>query len=152
MFNQMNNLSRRVESIETLQVRWSSESEHSSDNYRIPQRPVPRKNRQRNQHQGHNDFDDPNDSKHSNYYRQRPVDPRNRQYNRNQGHHDYDDPDERVMRHIKVEAPTFEGQLDPWIFDRWIRDMDQFFDWYNLSENKRIKFAKMKLSGTAQLY
>jgi hypothetical protein len=27
-----------------------------------------------------------------------------------------------------VEAPTFEGQLDPWIFDRWIRDMDQFFD------------------------
>jgi hypothetical protein len=32
------------------------------------------------------------------------------------------------MRHIKVEAPTFEGQLEPWIFDRWICDMDQFFD------------------------
>ena len=45
MFNQMNNLSRRMDSIETLQVKWSSESEHSSDNYRIPQRPVPRKNR-----------------------------------------------------------------------------------------------------------
>jgi hypothetical protein len=56
------------------------------------------------------------------------------------------------MRHIKVEAPTFEGQLDPWIFDRWIRDMDQFFGWYNLSENRRVRFAKMKLSGTAQLY
>jgi hypothetical protein len=53
--------------------------------------------------------------------------------NRNQGYHDYDDHDERVMRHIKVEAPTFKGQLDPWIFDRWIRDMDQFFGWYNLS-------------------
>ena len=36
----------------------------------------------------------------------------NRQYNRNQGHHDYDNPDKRVMRHIKVEAPTFKGQLD----------------------------------------
>jgi len=56
------------------------------------------------------------------------------------------------MRHIKVEAPTFEGQLDPWIFDRWIRDMDQFFSWYNLSENRRVRFAKMKLSRTAQLY
>jgi hypothetical protein len=56
------------------------------------------------------------------------------------------------MRHIKVEAPTFEGQLDPWIFDRWIRDMDQFFGWYNLYENRRVRFAKMKLSGTAQLY
>jgi hypothetical protein len=53
------------------------------------------------------------------------------------------------MRHIKVEAPTFEGQLDPWIFDRWICDMDQFFGWYNLSENRRVRFAKMKLSGTA---
>lgn len=56
------------------------------------------------------------------------------------------------MRHIKVEAPTFEGQLDLWIFDRWTRDMDQFFGWYNLSENRRVRFAKMKLSGTAQLY
>jgi len=56
------------------------------------------------------------------------------------------------MRHIKVEAPTFEGQLDPWIVDRWICDMDQLFDWYNLSENRRVRFAKMKLSGTAQLY
>jgi hypothetical protein len=31
------------------------------------------------------------------------------------------------MRHIKVEAPTFKGQLGPWIFDRWICDIDQFF-------------------------
>ena len=30
--------------------------------------------------------------------------------------------------------------------------MDQFFDWHNLSENKRVRFVKMKLSGTAQLY
>jgi hypothetical protein len=30
--------------------------------------------------------------------------------------------------------------------------MDQFFDWYNLSKNRRVRFAKMKLSGTAQLY
>ena len=52
----------------------------------------------------------------------------NRQYNRNQGHHDYDDPEEQVMRHIKVKASTFKGQLDLWIFDRWIRDMDHFFD------------------------
>jgi len=128
MSNQMKNLSGRVESIETLQVKWSNESEHSSDNHRNPQRQVPHRNHQRNQHQGHNDFDDPNDSERSNDYRKKSVHPRNRQYNHNQGHHDYDDPGERVMRHIKVEAPTFEGQLEPWIFDRWICDMDQFFD------------------------
>jgi len=94
MSNQMNNLSGRAESIETLQVRQFSESDHCNDNHRNPQRLVPRRNRQHNQHQGHNDFDDPNDCECSNDYRQRPVHPRNRQYNRNQGHHDYDDPDE----------------------------------------------------------
>ena len=55
------------------------------------------------------------------------------------------------MSHIKVKAPTFEGRLDPWIFDRWIHDIDQFFSWYNLFENKRVGFAKIKLNGTAQL-
>jgi hypothetical protein len=40
----------------------------------------------------------------------------------------YLDPDERVVRHIKVEAPTFDGFLNPWFlticfffffFDKW---------------------------------
>jgi hypothetical protein len=52
----MNNVSGRVESIETLQVRQSSESEHSNDNHRNPQRLVPRRNHLYNQHQGHNDL------------------------------------------------------------------------------------------------
>jgi len=56
------------------------------------------------------------------------------------------------MRHIKVKASTFKGQLDLWIFDRWIRDMDQFFGWYNLFENRRVRFAKIKLNGTSQFY
>jgi len=146
------NICGRVESIETLQVRKSSESEHSNDNHRNPQRPTPRKNCQHNHHHGHNDFDDPNNSERSNDYRQRPAHTKNRQYNRNQGHHNYDDSNEWVMRHIKVEASTFKGQLGPWIFDRWICDMDQFFGWYNLSENRRVRFTKMKLSGTTQLY
>jgi hypothetical protein len=30
--------------------------------------------------------------------------------------------------------------------------MDQFFRWYNLCENKRVRFAKMKLSRTTQLW
>ena len=51
-----------------------------------------------------------------------------------------------------MEAPTFKGQLDSWIFDRWICDMDQFFSWYNLYKNRKVRFATMKLNGTAQLY
>jgi recombination DNA repair RAD52 pathway protein len=44
MSNKMNNLSRRVESKETLQLKQYSKSEHFTNNYRNRQRPVPCKN------------------------------------------------------------------------------------------------------------
>lgn len=69
----------------------------------------------------------------------------------NHGHQNYADPDERVMGHIKVEALAFEGRLDPWAFIKWLRDIDHFFEWSNLSKNRRIQFAKTKLRGSAQL-
>jgi len=52
----------------------------------------------------------------------------------------------------KIEAPTFNGCHDLWIFDMWISDMDQFFEWHNLSDNKRVSYAKMMLISEAQLY
>jgi hypothetical protein len=36
--------------------------------------------------------------------------------------------EDRVMEHINVEALTFKGYIDPWIFTRWIRDIDHFFN------------------------
>ena len=30
--------------------------------------------------------------------------------------------------------------------------MDHYFDWYTMSEDRRIRFAKMKLIGHAKLY
>jgi hypothetical protein len=36
--------------------------------------------------------------------------------------------EDRVMEHINVKALTFEGHIDPWIFTRWIRDIDHFFN------------------------
>ena len=109
MTNQMNNLFRKVEFIETLLVRQFSESEHSNDHHKNPQRPVPRRNRQYNQHQDHNDFDEPNDSERSNDYRQRPTRPRNCQYNCNQGHHDY------------VGPFSFIGKV---LKSRWLREVN----------------------------
>jgi hypothetical protein len=36
--------------------------------------------------------------------------------------------EDRVMEHINVETLTFKGYIDPWIFTRWIRDIDHFFN------------------------
>ena len=56
------------------------------------------------------------------------------------------------MKGVKVEAPTFDGCLDPWVFTNWLHQMEHFFEWYNWAKNKKVRFAKMKLIGRAQLY
>ncbi|GFS42173.1 hypothetical protein Acr_00g0078340 [Actinidia rufa] len=38
---------------------------------------------------------------------------------------------------INVEAPTFDGRLDPKAFTNWIREMDHFFEWHNLSDDRK---------------
>jgi len=49
------------------------------------------------------------------------------------------------FKNIKLEAPTFDGQLDPQFFLDWISDMDHYFDWYDMSDERRVRFVKMKL-------
>ena len=56
------------------------------------------------------------------------------------------------FKDIKLEVPTFDGQLDPQIFLDWISDMDHYFDWYYMSDERRVRFAKMKLVGQARKY
>ncbi|GFZ18555.1 hypothetical protein Acr_27g0002940 [Actinidia rufa] len=53
---------------------------------------------------------------------------------------------------INVEAPTFDGRLDPKAFTDWTREMDHFFEWHNLSDNRKVRFAKMKLISRAKLF
>ncbi|KAI0507857.1 hypothetical protein KFK09_013985 [Dendrobium nobile] len=62
------------------------------------------------------------------------------------------DPDIHLMKNIKVEAPTFDGTLDPQLFLDWIKGMDSFFKWYNISEARKVRFAEMKLIGRASQF
>ena len=68
-------------------------------------------------------------------------------YNHN-GPRDYDD----RMSKEKIEAPTFDGCLDPWVFTDWLRQMEKFFDYYHWAENKKVRYAKMKLIGKADFF
>ena len=60
--------------------------------------------------------------------------------------------EEQVMKGVKIEAPTFDGQLDPTKFIDWLADMDHYFEWYEMSDERRVRFAKMKLVSQAKLY
>ena len=73
-------------------------------------------------------------------------------FNQRRHHHENFDQDDRALRNIRLDAPTFEGSLDPKVYIDWEADMDQYFDWYDMSEERRFKFAKIRLVRQARLH
>ena len=62
------------------------------------------------------------------------------------------DPEERLIRSVKIEAPSFEGLPDPTKFLDWLAEMEYYFEWYGVYNERRVRFAKIKLLGQAKLY
>ena len=60
------------------------------------------------------------------------------------------DCDDRMSKE-KIEAPIFDGFLDPWVFTDWLHQMEKFIDYYHWVENKKVRYARMKLIGRADL-
>ena len=53
---------------------------------------------------------------------------------------------------VKVDVLNFDGTYDPQRFCDWLADIDHLFDWYNMSEARRIRFVKQKLQESAKVY
>ncbi|CAL2237611.1 unnamed protein product [Prunus armeniaca] len=88
-----------------------------------------------------------------NHDRQRHDRRNDRDAERHNFHHGYEqDPDERVMRSVKVDAPNFDGELNPKALLDWLATMDRYFEWHDMSEARRVRFAKIKLVGQAGLF
>lgn len=49
------------------------------------------------------------------------------------------------MRLIKLDAPDFDGRLNPNAFLDWLVVMDDYFDWNGMPDSQHVRFAKMKL-------
>ena len=50
------------------------------------------------------------------------------------------------------EAPTFDGRPNPKAFIDWVNEMDHFFDWHKLSDDRKVRFAKLKLISRAKFF
>ncbi|CAL8139839.1 unnamed protein product [Prunus armeniaca] len=57
-----------------------------------------------------------------------------------------------IARHAKPTAPDFDGRRDPTIFVDWILAMEDYFEWYDMSDAQQIQFAKLKLVGAVKQY
>ena len=64
---------------------------------------------------------------------------------RKDGEHD-------IIRRIKVDLLTFDCIFDLKIFSDWMANLNFYFDWYKFTEESRVRFAWMRLSGSAKIY
>ncbi|KAI9200279.1 hypothetical protein LWI28_005289 [Acer negundo] len=62
-----------------------------------------------------------------------------------------DDHFDPVLR-VKVDAPEFDGRLDVNDFLDWLAAMNDYFEWYPMSDEQKICFAKLKFIGSAKKY
>ena len=68
-------------------------------------------------------------------------------------------PEMRLLRSVlgstskpRLEVSSFAGGLNPEEFIDWINEMDKCFDYEEMGEDKRFKFAVTKLKGHAALW
>ena len=57
-----------------------------------------------------------------------------------------------AKRGAKPEVTTFDRSLDPKKYMDWEVGLEEYFDWYQLPEGRRLQFAQMKLLGQARIY
>lgn len=62
------------------------------------------------------------------------------------------DPYEKYPKVVIVEAPIFDGRLDPQYFIDWLSGMKKYLSWYNMSDPHKVKFEAMKLTRPAGHY
>jgi len=58
------------------------------------------------------------------------------------------DDDDLTCRTI-IEHSTFDGFPNPRAFSDWLANLNYYFDRYRISEECRVRFAKMRLTGSA---
>ena len=60
--------------------------------------------------------------------------------------------DDDVTKKVRLEVAEFYGKLNLTAFLDWIMSMEDYFDWYAMSDNRKVRFVKAKLKGTAHLW
>jgi hypothetical protein len=70
-----------------------------------------------------------------------------------------DDVEERLLRavvklgaRVKIDIPMYEGNLDTEELLDWIREMDKYFDYEDVEEEKKVRHAVTRLKGHATLW
>ena len=59
---------------------------------------------------------------------------------------------EKMNPYNKIDSLTFDDIIEPNIFSDWMLDLDYNFGWYRFTGERRVRFARMRLSGSVRIY
>ena len=57
-----------------------------------------------------------------------------------------------ITKKVRTEVPDFEGKVDATQFANWLVAIEEYFNWYNMMDDQKVRFAKMKLVGLAKVW
>ena len=57
-----------------------------------------------------------------------------------------------ITKKVKVSALEFDGIMDSNAFYDWLVAIEEYFDWYEMIDSERVRFAKMKLTNSVKMY
>ena len=66
--------------------------------------------------------------------------------------HDAGDTARDITKKVRIEAPDFEGKVDATQFVDWLAAIEEYFDWYDITDDRRVRFSKIKLVGLAKIW
>jgi hypothetical protein len=64
--------------------------------------------------------------------------------------HDYHSDD--ITKRVQVDVSDFHGKLDPYAFQDCLTALEDYFDGFGLSPDRKVRFVKMKLKGQAHVW
>ncbi|XP_020597419.1 uncharacterized protein LOC110037178 [Phalaenopsis equestris] len=48
---------------------------------------------------------------------------------------------------MKIDVPVFDRKLEPNAFEDWLTAIEDYFDWFFISKDRRVRYVRMKLKG-----
>ena len=58
----------------------------------------------------------------------------------------------KIGKRPKFKVPTFSGKLNPEELIDWINELEEYFEYEEIEDPDRVKFAKAKLKGHAKVW
>jgi hypothetical protein len=61
-------------------------------------------------------------------------------------------PIDELTKRMKIDVPDFHGKLNPHAFEDWLTAIEDYFDWFAVSENRKTRCVRLKLKGHARAW